>query len=227
MKPGWSAEHPQRADNWSAERDVMLWLTHESIEQVIEMYEQWIRGDDRPQQRTWWDRIKSAFRALEYGRCHHGVNTFREACPTCLCQHRECVDYLQQLKPRVLQFYRSREFWLQLNGLDFEYQITQLFQRLGRQAELTRSTGDWGVDIFIRDPSGLTAVQCKAQQGAVGPAIVRDLYGAMTHFRAARGMIISTGGYTAGARQFALGKPIDLLDLDEVLALHQRTIEPL
>lgn len=225
MKPGWTSEHPKRADNWDVERDAMLWLLTESIEEAIATYERWIRGDDRPTQPTWWDRIKAGFRAWHYGRCYHGINTFLEACPICVRQNQQCVEFLRELKPRALAFYRSRDFWLQLGSFEFKHQAAKLFQQLGKQADVTRSADDSGADIFLRDESGLTAVQCKAHREPIGPAVVRDLYGAMAHFRANRGMIVSAGGYTAGAREFARDKPIDLLDLGDLLKLQLQVLD--
>jgi hypothetical protein len=226
MKPGWASEYPQRADNWDSERDAMTWLLTKPIEDVVAMYEKWIRGDHRSAHPTWWHRLRAAFRVWTFGRCHHGVNTFLYPCARCIDQYHRAINYLNAVKPTVLVFYQSRDFWLNLDGLQFEHHVAALFRQLGKQADVTRSTGDSGVDIFLRDELGVIAVQCKAHHEAVGPAVVRDLYGSMAHFRAERGMVVSIGGFTAGARTFAAGKPIELIGLSELLLLQHKALGP-
>src|SRR5438309_7986817 len=151
MKPGWTAQHPERRDNWDAERDVMLWLLTEPIEDTMTMYEKWIHKGDGPAKPTWWERMKATLKAWEYGKCHHGVNTFLERCGTCVAQHQQCLELLRRLKPMALEFYRSQEFWLGLDGFGFERQVGRLFEQLGKTAQVTSGSGDWGVDVFLRD----------------------------------------------------------------------------
>ena len=197
----------------------MHMLLQKSIEDCMKFYEGAINRIV-PANPTWLDRSIARFnkRNLIF-RCRHGVYICFEKCTTCDERNRQNLEFLHRLKSKALDFYQSQAFWLGLDGLGFERQVGHLFKQLGKFVELTKASGDWGVDVFLRDSSGLTAVQCKAHQGKIGPSVVRDLYGAMAHFQANRGMVISTGGYTVGAHEFAMGKTIDLLDLSDLLKL--------
>lgn len=205
-------------DVWDEKHEVMNQLLGKSIEDLINFYLVAIyKIGEKP---TWKNRLTARFnRSNLVFWCRHGVCIFFEKCDDCDARNRDNITFLRQLKPKVLAFFSSREFWLGLDGISFEQQVSQLFKQLGKAVELTKASGDGGVDIFLRDDSGLTAVQCKAQQGKVGPSVIRDLYGAMAHFKANRGVVISTGGYTAGAREFAAAKTIDLLDISDLLKL--------
>lgn len=55
----------------------------------------------------------------------------------------------------------------------------------------------------------------------VGPHIVRDLFGVMNHSRADFGMIVSRGGFSKGAIDFARDKPIFLVDTADLIAMQE------
>lgn len=99
----------------------------------------------------------------------------------------------------------------------------RLCQRLLREAgfakvEVTGKTGDGGIDgtgvLRMNLLSFQVIFQCKRWQGSVGSSTVRDFRGAMVG-RADKGLILTTGTFTAEARREAVrdGAPaIDLVD---------------
>lgn len=102
----------------------------------------------------------------------------------------------------------------------------RLSQRVLREAgfsrvEVTGKSGDGGIDgvgILRANPllSFTTLFQCKRYSGSVGPGAVRDFRGAMVG-RSDKGLIITTGTFTAEARRESTrdGAPaIDLIDGD-------------
>lgn len=112
----------------------------------------------------------------------------------------------------------QKSFWQGLDGRAFEREVASLLQKTGRTTQLTPATGDKGVDIILEDG---TLVQCKAHKSPVGPAVARELYGTMRHFKARRGLLISRSGFTGGVRQFVRGKPILLWDLGCLIGLQK------
>jgi len=119
-----------------------------------------------------------------------------------------------------------------LSGVDFEHVIGRLLHRMGLRAEVTKATGDGGIDIIatLDRPiiGGRYLIQCKrlALDSPVGAAIVREFYGALTaDRRAAKGILVTTSGFTAQAREFARNLPIELVDgeqLAKLLAQYQQ-----
>ncbi len=57
--------------------------------------------------------------------------------------------------------------------------------------------------------------------GPVGPAVARELYGTLKHFRAPAAILASTSGFTKGVVAFARNKPIRLMGLTEIIALQE------
>jgi hypothetical protein len=115
----------------------------------------------------------------------------------------------------------QKEFWLSLSGKQFEAELAGVFRRAGFRAELTATSGDKGVDIWLYTERGKEIVQCKAHSGPIGPAVVRELYGTLQHFGAPAATVASTSGFTKGVRAFARDKPIKLMGLSEIIALQE------
>lgn len=104
------------------------------------------------------------------------------------------------------------------NGKEFEFDVLRLLQAMGFEAEVTGYSQDGGVDIVASNPIPLSAgkcvVQCKARSRPVGEPVLRDLFGTMHAQGANKGILITTSSFTAAARRFAQGKPLELIDGD-------------
>jgi HJR/Mrr/RecB family endonuclease len=116
----------------------------------------------------------------------------------------------------------QKEFWLSLSGIQFEAELAAVFRKAGFRAELTASSGDKGVDIWLYTERGKEIVQCKAHSGPIGPAVAREIYGTLQHFGAPAAILASTSGFTKGVRAFARNKPIVLMDLSDIVGLQER-----
>ena len=144
-----------------------------------------------------------------------GLITYR------LARHQEKIKRQEQLI----------ETQIQARNLDaippssFENLISQLFHSMGYYVKQVGRTGDEGVDLVCKDSDGYEIiVQCKRYRGKVGAPTVRDFYGALTHRRAKKGYIVTTGEFTEPAQKWVSGKPIELIDrirLAELLNRYQ------
>ena len=99
-----------------------------------------------------------------------------------------------------------------LDPIVFEHLIALLFEQRGFAAQTVGASGDEGVDVLLRRGDRTFVVQCKRYDGSVGQPTVRDLYGTMVHNRAAEAYLVTTGMITQQAREWAFGKPIQLVD---------------
>lgn len=114
----------------------------------------------------------------------------------------------------------------QLHPSAFERLCQRLLRESGfTRVEVTGKTGDGGIDgagvLRVNLLSFQVIFQCKRWQGSVGSGVVRDFRGAMVG-RADKGLIITTGTFTAEARREATrdGAPaIDLIDGDTLCEL--------
>ena len=113
-----------------------------------------------------------------------------------------------------------------LSGMEFEHTIAALLRRMGFRTEVTKASGDGGIDIIAiwEKPilGGRYLIQCKrfAEDAVIGASVVREFYGALIADRkAAKGIFITTASFSGQAKQFALGLPIELVDGEKLRQL--------
>ena len=112
-----------------------------------------------------------------------------------------------------------------LSREDFERLITKLLFRMGFQAEMTKTTGDGGIDIVatLDKPifGGRYLFQCKrfAPDNLISSPTVRDFYGAVTADRAVKGIFITTSTFSNQAREFGERVGIELIDFAQLQRL--------
>lgn len=112
-----------------------------------------------------------------------------------------------------------------LSGQDFEHLISALLSRMGFQTEMTKTSGDGGIDIvaaFDRPIfGGRYLFQCKrfAPDNLVGAPTVRDFFGAVMAERAVKGIFVTTSDFTLQAREFAQKAGVELIDSNQLHTL--------
>lgn len=114
-----------------------------------------------------------------------------------------------------------------LSGVDFEHLCATLISGMGFQVEVTKASGDGGIDIIANSSTplykGRYIIQCKRYAGTVGEPILRDLYGVVMSERANKGILMTTGTFTRSAIAFAEGKPLELIDISGIQSLIAQT----
>ena len=106
-----------------------------------------------------------------------------------------------------------------MNGLEFEHWVASLFRRRGYTVSLTANSGDHGIDLVLSKAGHSTVAQCKRWTDPVGEPVLRDFYGAMMNAGIENGIVVATSTFTDSAVNFVKGKPIRLIDIDELLLL--------
>ena len=113
-----------------------------------------------------------------------------------------------------------------LSGVEFERLVGQLLEKMGFRTEMTKASGDGGVDVVATLDQPLTGgrylIQCKryGPDSTVGAATVREFYGALNaDRRAIKGILITTAAFTTQATEFAEELPIELVGRDKLQQL--------
>jgi Holliday junction DNA helicase RuvB len=112
-----------------------------------------------------------------------------------------------------------------MSGVEFERFVMSFLTRMEFRPEMTKATGDGGIDIvaILNKPilGGKYLFQCKryAPENLVGASTVRDFYGAVTADNAVKGVLITTSDFTAQAREFGERVGLELINLKQLQSL--------
>lgn len=109
-----------------------------------------------------------------------------------------------------------------MDPVEFEQFVGHLYEQQGYRVFLTGVTGDEGVDLLLTRGAETTVVQCKRYAGTVGQPVVRDLFGTMMHNQAQKAVLVTTGTISKAAEEWAVGKPIELVDGHELMSWVRR-----
>src|SRR5207302_8638552 len=105
----------------------------------------------------------------------------------------------------------------QLTPREFEEYCQALFMQHFRcPVDLTPVTGDEGRDLLVHHPQGLQVVECKHYPaGTVGRPVVQKLHSAILTASATKGVIVTSGKFSAEAEHYCAklqDVTIDLID---------------
>lgn len=130
----------------------------------------------------------------------------------------DALSALGLMNPRAAMNTQSKSLD-NLSGIEFEEFITQLLKAMGFRTQVTKASGDGGIDIvaILDKPvtGGRYLFQCKrfAPDSLIGAPIIREFYGAVSADRKAiKGILITTSGFTIQAKEFAGEVGIELID---------------
>jgi restriction endonuclease Mrr len=118
-----------------------------------------------------------------------------------------------------------------IRWFQFERDVHMLMRALGFDVEHVAASrkADNGVDVYavkgvdFDETRWIIQCKCWGPKRKVSPSTVRDLIGALTHYpRGTRGMIVTTSGFTSGAKREAETARIRLVDGAEFMELIRR-----
>lgn len=100
-----------------------------------------------------------------------------------------------------------------MEGHDFEYFCAELLRRRGfREVEVTKGSGDYGIDI-LAEKDGITfAIQCKCYAAPVGVKAVQEAYAGRDYYDCMVGAVLTNQYFTAPAVEAAKKLKILLWD---------------
>lgn len=117
-----------------------------------------------------------------------------------------------------------------MNWEDFEHLVREVFEKefavSGGEVKVTRASRDGGVDAVAFDPDpirgGKIVIQAKRYTNTVDVSAVRDLFGSVMNEGATKGILVTTSDYGPDAYEFARGKPLTLLNGNNLLHILEK-----
>lgn len=113
---------------------------------------------------------------------------------------------------------------LRLTGEEFERYVALVLTDNGfREVELTRASGDQGVDILAERNGRTYAIQCKNYDGAVGNFAVQEAYAGAQYYGCDVAAVICSGTFTRAARELARSTGVLLWDGERLERMMRRS----
>ncbi|MDE7478532.1 MAG: restriction endonuclease [Lachnospiraceae bacterium] len=102
-----------------------------------------------------------------------------------------------------------------MDGFEFEYYCADLLAGNGfYNVKVTRSSGDYGIDILAEKDGVTYAIQCKRYTGLVGIKAVQEAYSGRDYYDRMVGAVLTNQYFTKSAVQAARKLKILLWDRD-------------
>ncbi|OKL36345.1 restriction endonuclease [Domibacillus mangrovi] len=107
----------------------------------------------------------------------------------------------------------------QMDGLQFEAYLQQLFKALGYTVTLTPPSGDYGADLILKKQGETIAVQAKRYKSNVGIKAVQEVKAAEMHYNASASWVVTNSYFTDAAVNLAKSNRVTLVNRDELIRL--------
>ena len=119
-----------------------------------------------------------------------------------VCAAAMAASAVLYLRQRVRRR-RPEEFDL-MEGHDFEYYCAELLKKRGfQEVEVTRSSGDYGIDILAEKDGVTYAIQCKCYTSPVGVKAVQEAYAGRDYYDRMVGAVLTNQYFTQPAVEAA------------------------
>lgn len=117
-----------------------------------------------------------------------------------------------KLASRIKMHYRDKQLD-DMEGLDFEYYCADLLRNRGFiEVEVTKSSGDYGVDILAEKDGVTYAIQCKRYSAPVGVKAIQEAYAGRDYYDKMVGCVLTNQYFTQPAVEAAKKLKILLWD---------------
>ncbi len=101
-----------------------------------------------------------------------------------------------------------------MTGVDFEKYLKKLLIAMDYDVILTKSSGDFGVDLIASKENDKIAIQAKRYKTKVSRRAISDAVAGMQHYNCNKAMVITSSYFTRDAFRFANSTNCSLIDRD-------------
>jgi HJR/Mrr/RecB family endonuclease len=108
--------------------------------------------------------------------------------------------------------YRNLSRLKMRSPLEFERHVAEYYRRSGFRVTLTKQNGDQGIDVIADGKGCRVGIQVKRYLDGVGNGAVQEVVAGLPFHGCSRGVVITTGRFTASARALAAANHVELID---------------
>ncbi|AJG91178.1 restriction endonuclease (plasmid) [Bacillus tropicus] len=102
----------------------------------------------------------------------------------------------------------------EMDGYQFEEFVAKLFVEMGYKAEVTNSSGDYGIDVIAKRKGLSIGIQAKRYSDKVPNKAVQEVIAGISYYKLDQGLVITNNYFTRQAQNQAKGTNVLLWDRD-------------
>lgn len=111
-----------------------------------------------------------------------------------------------------------------MDGHQFEYACADILKANGyKHVKVTRSSGDFGVDVIAEKDKVRYAIQCKRYNHKLDNTPIQEVVGGLAYYQCDKGAVMTNQYFTEPAKQLAKVNDIKLLDRDTLSHMVDKT----
>lgn len=129
-------------------------------------------------------------------------------------QSEQRDKYIEKAKENWKRYHKLKNLSSldELNGIEFEAAIAGLYEHKGYEVQITKASGDFGVDVIAKKESEILAIQAKRYSGKVGIKAVQEVSAGAFYHKATKAIVITNSFYTEQAKELAKKTDITLIN---------------
>lgn len=108
-------------------------------------------------------------------------------------------------------------------GHDFEHWVADALRRFGWKAEVTRGSGDQGLDVIAEKAGKRVGLQCKLYGGPVGNKAVQEAHAGKVYYGVDAVGVLTNASFTPSATALALATGVKLFSQHDIPDLFEKT----
>ncbi|MBU5426217.1 restriction endonuclease [Tissierella pigra] len=101
-----------------------------------------------------------------------------------------------------------------MDGHEFERFVSLLFTKMGYMTEITKGSGDQGMDVIAEKNGSRIGIQAKCYSSKVTNKAVQEIFTSLNYYNCNKGMVITNNYFTESALELAQSNNIVLWDRD-------------
>ncbi len=103
-----------------------------------------------------------------------------------------------------------------ISPYDFEKKCAEILQKMSYEVQVTKGSGDQGVDVIAQKKHKVIAIQCKKYTKPVGNKAVQEVIAGKDYYGADYAVVVSNASYTPAARKLASKCNVLLLNIKQL-----------
>ena len=99
-----------------------------------------------------------------------------------------------------------------MNGKEFENFVAKLFSKMGYVTEVTKHSGDFGVDVIAEKDGKKIGIQAKCYTNSVSNSAIQEITAGIKYYDCQKGIVVTNSTFTKAAIELARINSIQLWD---------------